>query len=250
MAEPPEPPESKEKTAWMTASTAELEARARHDFLRDAFLPPSARKPADYVAGQRLLGDPGALLDFTLNVCCNWESGGIRRLCEDLGKTRQSLWNWRQLGVGLPQDKKLLRKIERLLQDPRSPLKLPLNVRLPDLVRAEKVKDAGSGNLALQDFLDRVTASPDPRFGRPCLGRLLAGMQPPRSGHLYKNPLIFYKWAYGFGVPKSHMYRFSHTACALDLHELYDLRPKGLIRLMRLVMMDVRLQSEIDEDED
>lgn len=204
------------------------------------------KKPQAYAAPAWLLQDPPALLDFMLKLCC-CGGGEIRALAAALEVSRQSLWLWRKPGYGLPRDPALLERIERALADPGLPLRLPSNATLEDLVRPERPKaDPGEGHAALLDFLDRITASADPRFGRPCLRRLLDAMNASAPSPL-PGPIVFYRWGYGFGVPKPQIRRFAEAAAALELNELYDLRPAAFRKFLGKAMAD-RHRSGADPD--
>lgn len=179
-------------------------------------LPDPLPEGVAYTVPAAIKVDAGNLLAYVSAICFGDDN---LRLSDHFGVSRQTFWNWRKKGNGVPE--KHRRKVEELLANPgNTQFRLPTNSVIDDVIRSARKPSVpmrqAKPNYHLIDLLHRICAAENMGFGT--LNTIISQMSRPVS-----NPSVFYLWAWSLGgVPRSYVSAFMTALMQLRIYELYD----------------------------
>lgn len=175
--------------------------------------------PQPYEAPAELLGDRGALFAFIMSSCYGKTPGA---LLAKMKISRQTMWSWRQDGIGVPLDRR--GDIEKLIADESEPFRLPTNVTLDMILRPLKgrVPLVCVRNPYLVDLMLLIVSGTVPHLSSGTLDSII-------RTHLnsVRGPHILWRWAYAAaGVPPSHAQRFQTAMHHYRVPEALNMTPE------------------------
>lgn len=160
--------------------------------------------PTAYDAPADVLHDRGNLFAFIMATCYGTVPG---TLLAKMDISRQTMFAWRQPGAGVPYDRK--EDIEKLIDDPEEPFRLPSNADIDLILRPlrGRTPQVVIRNPYLIDLLMMIVSGRVHNLSAGTLDGIIKTHM-----HGIKGPHIFFRWAYASGgVPASHITRFQNA---------------------------------------